>query len=595
MAPRKISKDQGDPTSSSRRAFLKAAGIGTAGLAVGGVGGGVIGAAIGARNEYDQQIDGFAPLAQRSAPGFDHVVVLMFENRSFDNILGWLYKDGEEPPGQNFSGLDQHGPYFNTAPDGTRIEAHTYTGTTDEVMSHPNPDPGEFFPHVNTQLFDVVEPASNADIWQNGIREPFNAPPAGTRPTMSGFVTDYINNYRDITKGQEPTEEQYRVAMGGFSPKMMPVMSALAKNFGVYDHWFAGVPSQTFCNRSFFHASTSHGFVTNQEGGGYDKWLDAGDVPTIFNRLEDAGISWRVYYDEQQFVSFTGMLHAPSIQKYWKTNFRNMEQFHEDARFGNLPAYAFIEPRMIFNHNDMHPPFGTPREGIVDGDPTFNSALSDVRAGEALLAEVYNSIKGAKSKKGSNAMNTAFVVTFDEHGGTYDHVPPPKATPPVMPAEPGEMNFGFDRLGCRVPAIIVSAYTRAGTIINDEMHHGSVINTLNRIHGLKPLTLRDNSANNLFNAVNLPRGRQPALWPDVHPAFSPENPEEAMVPIEKYRTRPLSSPAVGLLGLLLAKYAPGTPDPTNYGDAFDTLVLHGQGLFGTVDDPDTGGEKEQDE
>jgi phospholipase C len=150
------------------------------------------------------------------------------------------------------------------------------------------------------------------------------------------------------------------------------------------------------------------------------------------------------------------------------------------------------------------------------------------------------------------------------------------------------MNFTFDRLGLRVPAILVSAYTKAGTVVNDEMHHGSVINTLNRIHGLKPLTLRDNSANNLFNAINLARGRQPALWPDVHPAFVPPNPEEVPEPMDKFRSRPLSSPAEGLLGLLLAKYAPGTPRPQNYGEAFDNLVLHGKGLFGTVDDPDAG-------
>ena len=141
---------------------------------------------------------------------------------------------------------------------------------------------------------------------------------------------------------------------------MLPVLSTLAKNFGVYDHWHAAVPSQTFCNRSFFHASTSHGFVTNVEGAGIGKWLDAPAVPTVFNRLEEAGKSWRVYYDAQQVVSLTGLLSAPSIEQYWKSNFRSMEQFHEDAANGNLPDYAFVEPRMVFDHNDMHPPVVRP-------------------------------------------------------------------------------------------------------------------------------------------------------------------------------------------------------------------------------------------
>jgi phospholipase C len=371
--------------------------------------------------------------------------------------------------------------------------------------------------------------------------------------------------------------------MGGFSPEMLPVFSSLARNFAVYDNWFAAVPSQTFCNRSFFHSSTSHGFVTNKEGDGYGKWLDAAAAPTIFNRLEEAGVSWRVYYDETQFVSFTGMLHAPTIEKYWKSNFRGMVQFREDVANGNLPAYSFIEPRMIFNHNDMHPPFGRLREGRVDGDETYNSALSDVRAGEALLASVYNTIKAGRSAAGSNAMNTALLVTFDEHGGTYDHVPPPTVTTPGGHVQPGEMGFGFDRLGCRVPAIMISAYTRAGTVINDEMNHSSLVSTLNRLHGLKPLNLRDDVANTLFNATNLEKPRQPALWPDVYPSFVPANPEAVPRPHEQYKSRPLSNPAEGMLGLLLAKYEPNRAAPLTYGDAYAVLVEHGQGLFGIRD------------
>jgi phospholipase C len=568
-----------EPANPSRRSFFKVSGIAAAsGLAVGGAAGGVIGATIAGNASIE---DEFAPLLPRHEPGFDHVVVLMYENRSFDNLLGWLYKDDELKPGQKFDGLHQ-GHYSNRAPDGTSVPAHVYTGSTDEVMGMPNPDPGEFYPHVNTQLFDRIDPPENADIRKNGMSSPFNAPNDQSKPTMSGFVSDYIVNFRDVT-GREPTPAEYRIAMGGFSPEMLPVMSTLAKNFGVYDHWFASVPSQTFCNRSFLHANTSHGFVTNQEGGGYNKWLDASYAVTLFNRLEEKKIPWRVYYDEQQFASFTGILHAPAIQQYWKTNFRGMTQFHEDAQNGDLPAYSFIEPRMIFNHNDMHPPFGHLREGVVDGEETYDSALSDVRAGELLLAEVYLSIKNSASTSGSNAMNTVLLVTFDEHGGTFDHVPPPKTTTPSGKEESGEMGFGFDRLGCRVPAIVISAYTRAGTVINDTMQHSSVAATLNRLHGLSPLSRRDATANNLFNAVNLTRPRQPALWPDVHPAYVPPNPESVPAPQVQFKSRPLSPPAEGLLGLLLAKYEPGAPTPRTYEDAYTVLVKHSQGLFGVSD------------
>ncbi|MGB4779558.1 alkaline phosphatase family protein, partial [Microbacterium sp.] len=527
----------------------------------------------------------FALLLERAEPGFDHLVVLMFENRSFDNVLGRVYS-ADEKTAVEFDGIAQ-GDYANTAPDGTRISAHLYTGATDSIMQQPQPDPGETYPHVNTQLFDVVDPPSNEDLAAHGLRAPFNTPPAGKAANNDGFVRDYIVNFRASMR-REPTPEEYRVAMGGFSPDMLPVFSTLARQFAVYDRWFAGVPSQTYCNRSFFHASTSHGFVVNQTDGTYEKWLDAPASATIFNRLEEAGISWRVYYDPTQLVSLTGLIHAPALEKYWKTNFRDMTQFYTDAEAGDLPAYAFIEPRMIFNNNDMHPPWGELREGILtleDGSTIQidTSAQSDVRAGDRLLQDVYDAIRTSSSVEGSNAMNTALAVTFDEHGGIFDHVAPPAATPPDD-SGPGEMGFAFDRLGLRVPSIVVSAYTPAGAVIHDEMHHGSVIATLTHQHGLEPLTARDEGATTIDNAVTLTHARQPYTWPRPAALWQPPNPE-AVAPetVDAHRARPLTSPARGLLGLLLSKYAPDRKMPTTYGEAYDELQLYGKGLFGTRD------------
>jgi len=565
----------------SRRDFLRRMGIGAAGLAIGGSAGAAISAAATAHPPE------YAPLARRTSPGFDHVVVVMFENRSFDNMLGWLYT-AEEKTKAEFDGLAQ-GHYSNPAPDGTAIPAHVYSGATDKIMQSPHPDPGEHFPHVNTQLFNVLDPLTNANLVENGLQAPYNTPPEGMTPTNSGFVTDFIVNFRQSQR-REPTPEEYRVAMGGFSPKMMPVLSTLAREFAVYDAWHAAVPSQTFCNRLFFHASTSHGYVTNHGGDSYYKWINGPAAPTIFNRLEDAGIPWRIYYDGSQLTSLTGLLHAPSLQKYWKTNFREMGQFAMDAANGNLPAYSFIEPRMVFNHNDMHPPWGdSVRETDLDlGDgtvlPIYNSALSDVRAGDQLVQDVYDAIRLSSSPKGSNAMNTALVITFDEHGGTYDHVPPPAATPPDH-SGPGEMGFAFDRLGLRVPAIVVSAYTAKNTVIHDQMHHGSVINTLCRLHGLRPLTARDESANPIFNAVNLTEPRQPYTWPTPTSNFMDSNPEETpMKAGRKHKRRPLTAPAQGLTGLLLARFNPGSSVPTTYGEAYEALIGYGKGLFGVYDD-----------
>lgn len=568
-----------DPAAPSRRDFLRRIGIGAAGVAIGGSGAAAVTAAATIHPPE------FAPLPPRHAPGFDHIVVLMFENRSFDNLLGRLYS-AEEKSAADFDGLNQ-GDYANTAPDGTVVPAYVYDGTTDSIMQQPQPDPGETYPHVNTQLFGVVDPPENAARSGNEHLPPFNTPPAGALPDNSGFVRDYITNFR-LHKNRDPKPEEYRVAMGGFDPSMLPVISTLAREFAVYDRWFAAVPSQTFCNRVFFHASTSHGYVTNHGGDDYYKWIDGPEAPTIFNRLEDAGISWRVYYDATQLVSLTGMLHAPVLERYWKTNFRDMDQFYADAASGNLPAYAFVEPRMVFNHNDMHPPWGELREGelqLPDGSSITmqNSAYSDVRAGDALVQDIYDAIRTSDSADGSNAMNTALVITFDEHGGTFDHVAPPATVPPDNSGA-GEMGFEFDRLGCRVPTIVVSAYTAAGTVLHDEMHHGSVVNTLCRLHGLRPLTRRDEGANPILDAVNVATPRQPYSWPQPKSLYVPPNPESTgKATEEKHRKRPLTSPARGLLGLLTARFDPGSTIPTTYGEAYDALVSYGSGLFGTRD------------
>jgi len=563
----------------SRREFLRRTGIGAAGLAIGGS------AAAAVTTAATVHPPEFAPLTPRAVPGFDHVVVVMFENRSFDNLLGHLYS-ADEKTSAEFDGLAQ-GEYSNVAPDGTRVDAHIYRGSTDAIMQQPQPDPGETYPHVNTQLFDVVDPASNSDLTDHAVEAPFNSPQPEDQPTNAGFVRDYVINFR-LAKRREPTPEEYSVAMGGFSPEMMPVLSTLAREFAVYDNWYAGVPSQTFCNRSFFHASTSHGYVTNHNGDDYEKWIAAPPAPTIFNRLEAKGIPWRVYYDATQLVSLTGMLHAAVLEPYWKTHFRTMKQFYDDALNGTLPAYAFVEPRMIFNHNDMHPPWGELRDGeltLDDGSTVQidNSAHSDVRAGDKLLQDIYTAVRTSRSPKGSNAMNTALVVTFDEHGGTFDHVAPPTATPPTT-GEPGEMGFSFDRLGVRVPAVVVSAYTQAGSVIHDEMHHGSVINTLCRQHGLAPLNARDAGANPIFNAINGASPRQPYTWPRPTSLWKPPNPEAvAEETTEAHKRRPLTSPARGLLGLLMSRFSPDEPAPKTYGEAYDALTRYGQGLFGTTD------------
>src|SRR5207245_10322074 len=126
--------------------------------------------------------------------------------------------------------------------------------------------------------------------------------------------------------------------------------------------------------------------------------------------------------------------------------------FPEAPRTRRQPTYSFIEPNLCHGNNDMHPPISALLHGLPYDPP------SSLLGGDALLAQVYDAVRSSTSSSGSNYLNTFLMVTFDESGGTYDHVPPPPAVPPTRSAPAGQMGFKFDRSGARVPAIAVSAW-----------------------------------------------------------------------------------------------------------------------------------------
>ena len=220
-------------------------------------------------------------------------------------------------------------------------------------MDIPDPDPGEEHPHTNTQMFGTVGPEDNRFRNALKMQPPFNAPDnPSAEPTMKGFVTDYINTYRAENR---PTAEVRAICPehGVLHPTTDAGGLTLARSFACFDHWFCEVPSQTFPNRSFFHAATSSGFVVNMP---IENFPLHNQAETIFNRLESAGLSWKVYFDPIQLVSLTGIIHASQLEQYFPTRFVPMADFFADAKKGQLPAYAFIEPNVIPPHTDMHPP-----------------------------------------------------------------------------------------------------------------------------------------------------------------------------------------------------------------------------------------------
>src|SRR5580704_13588325 len=331
-------------------------------------------------------------MAPERANGLDHVVLVLFENRSFDNLLGRLYQPGEVPSFEGVIGKDLSNPIPPWAEHGTENKVVPYTVATD--MDSPNPDPGEEYQHTNTQLFNILDEANRFKDATEMVA-PFNAPAAGQVPTMDGFVTDYIS-FLTVELGRQPTYDEYKQIMTGYTPEQVPVISGIARGFGVFDHWFSEVPSQTLTNRAFWTSATASGYVVNRP---MSNFMHHNDAETIFDRLEQHGKTWKVYVLEPDSVSFTGMVHMERLRARFGTHFVPFTEFEHDAAAGTLPDFSLIEPNLLAGHGDYHPAFG---RAILPGVDVLLDAPSSILAGEAFLARIYAAIRGATSGSGSN-------------------------------------------------------------------------------------------------------------------------------------------------------------------------------------------------
>lgn len=468
---------------------------------------------------------------------FDHVVVLMLENRSFDNLLGYLYKPDDIKPdfplGKEFAGLHFNGLHGNPVPEDAEGEdgdggITLYTRRARDYFQ-PFPDPGEFYAHVNTQLYGKFLPPSNDGQTDKKIAAPYNLPdPLPPTPPMNGFIADYISVLRGLEKPGclnsifnflrlnpkwfklNARYDDYKAIMECYEPDQVSVMATLAKEFAVFDHWHCDVPSQTYTNRAFWHSGTAFGFVNNSP---LSKWIEHDkDQPerynnsTLFNRLQEKDISWNIYSDNP--ISLTAIVHFQALKDYHETNFKSFNQFLTDAKNGKLPAYSFVEPRFFTPNNDQHP---TSYDSVVYRE----SAIGSVLLGEELIREVYNAVKNSHSDTGNNWKNTLLIITHDEHGGCFDHVPPRNACPPDEPPVPGEEGFLFDRLGIRVPMIMVSAHIQRNTIVNTPHRHTSFLRTMCNKWGLSPFTERDKTAPEFTEVFTSPTLRDISDWPDL--------------------------------------------------------------------------------
>jgi phospholipase C len=456
-------------------------------------------------------------MANNQLGQIEHVVVVMLENRSFDNLLGWLY-DPSNPfpfnqlPPPNFEGV------YGKALNNSSSKGPVPVGKGYQCTA-PNPDPGEPYEDVYAQIYGQQEVL------------PLNKVPP--KPPTPANMDGFVYNYTHYCGATDP-----RIIMNCFTPVSVPVLSGLAHYYGVCDHWFSSIPSQTLCNRSYVHAGTSSGYVDN---GGANGVIFVNNTPTIFNLLSDGGHKWKVYCAGWTVTSLVML----TQKRVWDFALRSgyfsyLDDFISDAQKpGGLPAYSFVEPNYIDSvkwkaENDMHP----------ESHPLQLYGPSNIEEGEKLLYKIYTAVRNSPDWN-----KTLLVILFDEHGGCYDHVCPPPAVSPdnvVIPqSTPGGSGFNFDRLGVRVPAIVVSAFTPQGRIVNRTFDHTTILSTVVNCFKLPKgrLGLRQQSAPDLGDALTLsnPRSDHPPIPQPPSITVSAEQRSEALArALLQARAKPIS-------------------------------------------------------
>jgi phospholipase C len=419
--------------------------------------------------------------ATNQLPKIKHIVQLMLENRSFDQMLGFLH-----PHSANFEGLTGNEECDDLTPGAPPVKVFKIKPKP-HGYHMPGCDPGEHFQDTNEQLFGQ------------------DPPPAGAVATNRGFVKNFATalvthaKFKDTIKGTKAED-----IMGMYPPEMLPVMTTLAKSYAVCDRWFSSVPTQTFPNRAFAGAATSLGMLHNQKGQVFN-------CPSIYGRLSDkAGAggtiegmkAWMIFGYTSPPLTKTDF---PDTQFADPSHYGLFSDFQALAAAGTLPAYSFLEPDWDPEGNSQHPNL-------------------DVAKGEQFMLDVYRALRD-----GPGWNDTLLLITYDEHGGNYDHVPPPTgATPPDNIV--GEFEgFKFDRFGVRIPAILISPWIKEGTVFRaaqGEIDHTSVLKTIQERFGTQLLTKRDAAAPSLAPVLTLAAARTDDPLQGVHAPSATDLPPE---------------------------------------------------------------------
>jgi phospholipase C len=372
-------------------------------------------------------------------PGIKNYVFMMLENRTYDHVFG-----------------------------ARKLQGMAGDGLTAGMA---NPD-------MNGTMIPIFEPGPN----EMCVADPPHGWDASHLQFNAGAMDGFVRQYQQA-EPQAPSKQ----CMQYLTRTQQPVSWALADAYTTCDRWFASVMGPTLPNRAYWHAATSFGLKVNTE---VLTQFSAPPVPTIYNKLHDKNVDW-VYYSGPLAVASLlgnpgpyyldlgpadGTGHVRRFSAYADLPDDPNGQFFKDCKAGRLPPVTYIDP--FFGENDDHPP------------------LHPIMA-QALIAAVYNALAASPQWK-----NTMLVITYDEHGGFYDHVAPPKTT------DTTEADFGvagFDQMGFRVPTMVIGPYAKQNFVSNVTYDHTSALKHLTNTFGLESLNARVDAANDLMDCIDLDR------------------------------------------------------------------------------------------
>jgi phospholipase C len=376
---------------------------------------------------------------------FDHIVIVMMENHSFDNYLGMLPRRGKP------------------AVDGFAFDA---TGTP--VDSNP----------VQGGYITVKRAASRCQP---------DGPSQAWTPTHHEIDGGRMDGFARVA----PASMLY------WDSDDIPFYYSLARTFCVGDRWFCSAPCQTYPNRRFLLAGTAFGLISTDTSSLTQNPPNG----TIVDRLVAHGISWRDYFTD---LPATGVIE--SIPQNHPANLAPISQFYADCAAGTLPAVSFVDSdigaaSVAGGEVGSAPAPFAPQAG--DQASTQNQdeeGPADITLGENFVSQVTNAVLQSPAWP-----RTLLVWTYDEHGGYYDHVPPPAAIPPdSIPPKlgPHDTPGGYDIYGPRVPAVVVSPYAKRSGVTSVVHDHTSILATIEAKWNLPAMTFRDANANTLADFLD---------------------------------------------------------------------------------------------